>query len=174
MKSGPDADHLSSWNFMSFNLSKTVSKYWSLKVVRRHLIRLPGPDLDWLHRIVLDQGLWSWVWRSAGLRWPVLVVLPNDLEQVVWRTIGEGWKVVELVHICNVTGFCCKMLSTFGPWWWWSSGQRTHLLLRRFEFKSCWSLHFFCNIMFEKNENKQKDAEIRPLFVAKVLSTEIL
>ena len=40
--------------------------------------------------------------------------------------------------------------------WWWSSGQHACLLLRQSELKSRWSLQFFCKIVFEKNENKQK------------------
>ena len=42
-----------------------------------------------------------------------------------------------------------------GPWWW-SSGQRARLLLRWSEFESRWGLQFFCKIVIEKNENKQK------------------
>ena len=50
-----------------------------------------------------------------------------------------------------------------GPWWW-SSGQHARLLLRRSEFESHWRLQFFCKIIIEKNENKQKDAGVGPFF----------
>ena len=58
----------------------------------------------------------------------------------------------------NCTGLSCKGL------WWWSSGQRARLLLRRSEFDSRWSLQFFCKIVVEKNENKQKEAGVGPIF----------
>ena len=45
----------------------------------------------------------------------------------------------------------------------WSSGQRAHLLLRQSEFKSPWSQQFFCKIVVEKNENKQKEAGLSNL-----------
>ena len=48
--------------------------------------------------------------------------------------------------------------------WWWSSGQRAHLLLRRSEFESRWGLQFFCKIVIEKNENKQKRGRGWPIF----------
>ena len=41
---------------------------------------------------------------------------------------------------------------------WWSSGQRASLLLQRSEFESRWSLQFWFLKLFEKNENKQKEA----------------
>ena len=50
-----------------------------------------------------------------------------------------------------------------GSWWWWSSGQRASLLLRWSEFESRWSLQFFCKIVFEMNENKQKVAGVGTL-----------
>ena len=50
-----------------------------------------------------------------------------------------------------------------GPWWW-SSGQRARLLLRRSEFESRWGLQFFCKIVVEKNENKQKRGWGWPIF----------
>ena len=50
-----------------------------------------------------------------------------------------------------------------GPWWW-PSGQRAHLLLRRSEFESHWGLQFFCKIVIEKNENKQKEARVGQFF----------
>ena len=53
-----------------------------------------------------------------------------------------------------------------GPWWW-SSGQRARLLLRQSEFESRWGLHFFCKIVIEKHENKQKEAEVGPFFFKK-------
>ena len=42
--------------------------------------------------------------------------------------------------------------------WWWSSDQRARLLLRRSEFESRWSLQFLFRKLFEKNENKPKEA----------------
>ena len=48
-----------------------------------------------------------------------------------------------------------------GPWWW-SSGQRACILLRRSEFESRWGLQFFCKIVIEKNEYKQKEAGVVP------------
>ena len=51
------------------------------------------------------------------------------------------------------------------PWpWWWSSGQRARLLLLRSEFESRWSLKFLYNIVFGKNENKQKRGRGWPTF----------
>ena len=55
-----------------------------------------------------------------------------------------------------------------GPWWW-PSGQRAHLLLRRSEFESHWGLQYFCKIVIEKNENKQKEARVGPFFLKKKL-----
>ena len=49
--------------------------------------------------------------------------------------------------------------------WWWSSGQRTRLLLRRSEFDSAEAYSCFCNIVFEKNENKQKRGLGWPTFL---------
>ena len=46
--------------------------------------------------------------------------------------------------------------------WWWSSSQRARLLLRQSEFESRWGLQFFCKIVTEKNENKQKEAGLGP------------
>ena len=55
------------------------------------------------------------------------------------------------------------------------SGQCARLLLRRSEFESRWSLQFFCNIVFEKNENKQKEAGVGPLLKkVKVSDNELL
>ena len=48
--------------------------------------------------------------------------------------------------------------------WWWSSSQRARLLLWRSKFKSRWSLQFFCKVLFQKNENKQKEARVGPFF----------
>ena len=47
---------------------------------------------------------------------------------------------------------------------WWSSGQHDCHLLRRSEFETCLSLHFFCKIIPEKNENKQKEAGLANFF----------
>ena len=53
---------------------------------------------------------------------------------------------------------CCgNFLVTHGQWWW-SSGQHSRLLLWRSEFESRWSLQFLFCKLFEKNENKQKEA----------------
>ena len=52
---------------------------------------------------------------------------------------------------------------------WWSSGQRARLLLRQSEFESRWGLQFFCKIVIEKNENKQKEAGVGPFFLKKKL-----
>ena len=41
---------------------------------------------------------------------------------------------------------------------WGASGQPACLLLRRSEFESRWTLQFCCNIVVEKNQNKQKEA----------------
>ena len=48
--------------------------------------------------------------------------------------------------------------------WWWSIGRRARLLLRRSEFESRWILHIISKIVFEKNENKQKEAGVGPFF----------
>ena len=47
--------------------------------------------------------------------------------------------------------------------WWWSSGQRARPLLWRSEFEYQWSLQFLFCKLFEKNENKQKEAGDSPL-----------
>ena len=50
--------------------------------------------------------------------------------------------------------------------WWWSSGQCACLPLRRSEFESLRSLQFFpLQIVFEKKENKQKEARVGPFFI---------
>ena len=36
---------------------------------------------------------------------------------------------------------------------------RSQFLLPRSKFESCWSLHFFCKIVVEKSENKQKETK---------------
>ena len=58
----------------------------------------------------------------------------------------------------------------YGPWWW-SSGQHALLLLQQSEFESRWGLQFFCIIVVEKNENKQKEAGVGP-FLKKTFSVE--
>ena len=63
--------------------------------------------------------------------------------------------------------FGANIVGTVGPWWW-SSGQRARLLLRWSEFESRWGLQFFCKIVIEKNENKQKEAGVGP-FLKKTL-----
>ena len=58
-----------------------------------------------------------------------------------------------------------------GPWRWYSC-QHAHHLLWRSEFESRWSLYFFCKIVFEKKENKQKRGRGWSTFLKKDLWIE--
>ena len=79
--------------------------------------------------------------------------------------LAKHWERFEL-KICLKTSFNnskeieieSRLTHVQGPWWW-SSGQRACPLLRLSEFESRWSLQFFFKL-FEKNENKQKDARM--------------
>ena len=48
-----------------------------------------------------------------------------------------------------------QTLEETGPLWW-SSGQRAHLLSNYPSWNPTEAYNFFCNIVFEKNVNKQK------------------
>ena len=58
--------------------------------------------------------------------------------------------------ICTIIRIC-KVLPL-----WCSSGQRARLLFQQSEFESRFRLHFFCKMLFEKNENIQKEAGVGP------------
>ena len=57
----------------------------------------------------------------------------------------------------------CQVSHEFFPHrgsWWWSSGQRVHLLLRRYGLESCW---LRSTILVKKNENNEKEAGDWPI-----------
>ena len=66
---------------------------------------------------------------------------------------------------------CLKRMTSFGPCWW-SSGQHARLLLWRSELESRWSLQFISvKFVFEKNENKQKEAGVGPFYTKRMTSS---
>ena len=81
-----------------------------------------------------------------------------------YRKRGQERPVLKSSGYSLYCGYYNRIMSKrshVGPWWW-SSGQRARLLLRRSEFESRWSLQFFCKIVIEKHENKQKEAGVGP------------
>ena len=97
----------------------------------------------------------------------------NSYQFIWWKLPSTGFELwtIPLTDHSAKTAFQVAYILGL---WWWSSGQRARLLLRRSEFDSRWSLQFFCKIVVEKNENKQKEAGVGPIFkkkVAYILST---
>ena len=84
----------------------------------------------------------------------ILVFVPTFV-----RSLRLRYFLDILKHNFFLLKYCCG-----GPWWW-SSGQPACLLLRRSEFESCRRLIFFSvKVVFEKNENKQKEDVFGPFF----------
>ena len=58
------------------------------------------------------------------------------------------------------------LLRPLGPWWW-KRGQRACLPSNDPTSNPTEAFCFFCNIKFEKNENKQKEVGLAQFFLTK-------
>ena len=97
----------------------------------------------------------------AGKRWRLFgVLLLGTVEWAINMLLAGKINILRRHHI----PFFNLINNVHSGLWWWSSGQRARLLLRQSEFKSRWGLQFFCKIVLEKNENKQKEAGVGPFF----------
>ena len=94
--------------------------------------------------------------------------------RIIWHRIRARMRGIRMQRVrlkgARITGtrmivvrINWHSLNCMGPWWW-SNGQCARLLLRRSKFESRWSLKFLFCKLFEKDENKQKEAGNGPSF----------
>ena len=71
---------------------------------------------------------------------------------------NNTYTTVQWRHSNNNTSKIGKELYFLMPWWW-SSGQHSPLLLQQSKFESYFkALSFSVKFLFDRNENKQKEA----------------